>query len=111
RRMSLRGDVTLAADKIVVNSLKLEFDRNPVTGRFAYFYRSGNRPARLDTELNAPQFDFDAALDFGKALLAGSALDRPREISLVTDIGHAPFAGSEASHLSARSKFGVNGLH
>ena len=110
RPMSLRGDVTLAADKIVVNSLKLEFDRKPVTGRFAYFYRSGNRPARLDTELNAPQFDFDAALDFGKALLAGSALDRPREISLVTDIGHATFAGSEASDLSARIKFDANGL-
>ena len=81
--MSLRGDVTLAGDKIAIEDLKAEFDRKPVTGRFAYFFPSGKRPARLDAELKAPQFDIDAALDFGKALLAGSAVgaaarDEPR---------------------------------
>jgi uncharacterized protein involved in outer membrane biogenesis len=110
RPMSLRGDVTLADDKIAVDSLKLEFNRKPLTGRFAYFFRSGKRPARLDTELSAPQFDFDAALDLGKALLAGSALDRPREISLAADFGRANFAGIEASDLRARLKADANGL-
>ena len=108
--MSLRGEVTLASDKIAVEGLKAEFDRKPVTGRLAYFFRSGKRPARLDAELKAPQFDIDAALDFGKALLAGSALERPREMSLAADIGRATFAGIEARDARARIRVDANGL-
>src|SRR5262249_59909152 len=73
-------------------------------------FRSGNRPPRLDAQLSAQQFDFDAALDFGKALLAGSAIDRPGEISLVADVGRATFAGNEAGDLHARIKADSNGL-
>ena len=59
------------------NGLKLEFNRKPLTGRLAYLFRSGMRPARLDAEIRRAQFDIDAALDFGKALLAGSAWSGP----------------------------------
>ena len=110
RPMSLRGDVTFAAEKVAVERLKLEFNRKPLTGRIAYFFRSGNRPARLDAELSAQQFDFDSALDFGKALLGGSTLERPREISLVADVGRATFGGIEANDLRARVKADANGL-
>jgi uncharacterized protein involved in outer membrane biogenesis len=110
RPMSLSGDVAIAADRIAVDGLKLEFNRRPLTGRFAYFFRSGDRSPRLDAQLSAQQFDFDAALDFGKALLAGSAIDRPDEISLVADVGRATFAGNEAGDLHARIKADVNGL-
>lgn len=108
--MSLRGDVTLAGDKIAVEDLKAEFDRKPLIGRFAYFFPSGKRPARLDAELKAPQFDIDAALAFGKALLAGSAVEQPREMSLAADIGRATFAGIEARDVRARIKVDANGL-
>ncbi len=108
--MSLRGDVTLAGDKIAVEGLKAEFDRKPVTGRLAYFFPTGTRPARLDAELKAPQFDIDAALDFGKALLAGSALERPREMSIAVDIDRATLAGLEARDARARIKVDANGL-
>lgn len=110
RPMSLSGQVTTGADRVAVEGLRLEFNRRPLTGRFAYFFRSGNRPPRLDAQLSAQQFDFDAALDFGKALLAGSAIDRPGEISLVADIGRATFAGNEAGDLHARIKADSNGL-
>ncbi|HET9175859.1 MAG TPA: AsmA-like C-terminal region-containing protein, partial [Pseudolabrys sp.] len=110
RPMSLSGEVAIAADRIAVDGLKLEFNRKPLTGRFAYFLRSGDRPPRLEAQLSAQQFDFDAALDFGKALLAGSAIDRPGEISLVADVGRATFAGNEAGDLHARIKADSNGL-
>jgi len=110
RPTRLRGNVTLAGDKVAVEGLKAEFDRNPVTGRFAYFFPSGKRPARLDAELKAPQFDIDTALDFGKALLAGSALERPREISITVDIDRATLVGIEARDAHARVKIDPNGL-
>ena len=56
--MSLRGDLALSLEKIAVDRLSLEFNRQPLTGRFAYFLPSGNRPARVDAELTANQFDF-----------------------------------------------------
>src|SRR5262249_6263501 len=93
-----------------IDGLKLEFDRKPLSGRFAYFFRSGNQPARLDTEVSAPQVDLDAALDFGNSLLARSVLDRPREIRLAADIGRANFAGLEANDMHARIKVDADGL-
>ena len=110
RPMNLRGYVTLAGDKIAIEDLKAEFDRKSVTGRFAYFFPSGKRPARLDAELKAPQFDIDAALVFGKALLTGSAVEQPREMSLTADIGRATFAGIEVRDAHARIKVDDNGL-
>ena len=110
RPMSLRGDLILSSEKIAVDRLNLEFNRQPLTGRFAYFLPSGNRPARIDAELKANQFDLDSAFDFGKALLAGSALDRPREINLKADIGRATFAGIEASDAHALMKVDGDGL-
>lgn len=110
RPMSLRGDLALSSEKIAVDRLNLEFNRQPLTGRFAYFLPSGNRPARIDAELKTNQFDVDSALDFGKALLAGSALDRPREINLKADIGRATFAGIEASDAHALMKVDGDGL-
>jgi uncharacterized protein involved in outer membrane biogenesis len=110
RPMSLRGDLALSSEKIAVDRLSLEFNRQPLTGRFAYFLPSGNRPARVDAELTANQFDFDSALEFSKALLAGSVLDRPREISLKADIGRTTFAGIEANDAHALIKVDGDGL-
>ncbi|MFZ0103315.1 MAG: hypothetical protein WAL49_13600, partial [Pseudolabrys sp.] len=110
RPMSLRGDVTLASDRIAVEGLRAEIDRRPLTGRLAYLFRSGTRPARLDAEIKAPQFDIDAAVAFGKALLAGSAMERPGEISLAADIERATFAGIEARDARVRLRVDASGL-
>ena len=110
RPMSLRGDLALSPEKIAIDRLNLEFNRKPLNGRFAYFLASANRPAKLDAELKAAQFDVDAALDFGKTLLAGSVLDLPREISLEADIGRATFAGIEVADARALIKMDGDGL-
>jgi large subunit ribosomal protein L24 len=110
RPFSLRGDVTLASDKIAIEQVKVELDRKPAAGRLAYRFAAGATPARLDAELTADQFDVDAALDFWRAMLAGSALTRPGEMTLAANIGRATFAGVEARNVGARVKMDGAGL-
>jgi uncharacterized protein involved in outer membrane biogenesis len=110
RPLSLRGDLSLASGKILVDQLKVEFERKPVTGRLAYFLPDGKQPARLEAELKAREIDIDAALDFGRALLAGSALERPREMTLAADIGRATLAGIDARDAHVRLKVDGDGL-
>ncbi|HET8545896.1 MAG TPA: AsmA family protein [Pseudolabrys sp.] len=110
RPLSLHGDVTLASDRIAVEQLKAEFDRRPVTGRLGYTLASAERPAKLDAELKAPQLDIDAALGFGRALLAGSMLERPREMTLVIEIGRALFSGIDAGNARVHMHVDPDGL-
>jgi large subunit ribosomal protein L24 len=110
RPFSLRGDVTLASDKVAIDQLKVELDRKPATGRLAYRFAAAGTPARLDAALTAAQLDIDAALDFGRAMLAGSALVRPGEMTLAADIGRATFAGIDARDLTARLTIDGAGL-
>ncbi len=110
RPLSLRGDVTLGSDRIAVDRLKAAFDRKTITGRLAYVFASGNRPAKLDAALNAPELDIDAALGFGNALLAGSNIERPHDMTIAADIGRATIAGFDARETSARLQVDGNGL-
>jgi len=110
RPLSLRGDLTLASEKIAVDRLAAEIDAKSLSGRFAYFFAAGSRPARLDAALKAPDLDLDAALGFGKALLAGSTVARPHDMNIAADIGRATIAGVTARELSARLKVDAGGL-
>lgn len=110
RPLRLRGDVTLASDKFAVEHLKADFDRKTIAGRLVYNFAAGNRSAKLDAELNAPELDIDAALGFGNALLAGSSIERPHDMTIAADIGRAIIAGIVARNASARLKVDAGGL-
>jgi len=110
RPLTLRGDVTLGSDKIAVERLQVAFDRKTVTGRLAYVFASGTRAAKLDAALNAPELDIDAALGFANALLAGSHIERPHDMTIAVDIGRATIAGLVARDASARVKVDGNGV-
>lgn len=110
RPLSLRGEVTLASEKVAVERLKAEFERKTVAGRMAYVFAAGNRVAKLDAELNAPELDIDAALAFGNALLAGSKIERPHDMTIAADIGRATVGGFVARNASARLKVDGGGL-
>ncbi|HEY5166806.1 MAG TPA: AsmA-like C-terminal region-containing protein [Pseudolabrys sp.] len=110
RPLSLRGEVTLGSEKVAVERLKAEFDRKTIAGRLAYVFAAGTLPAQLDAELNAPELDIDAALGFGKALLAGSNIERPHDMTIAADIGRAIGAGFVARNASARLKVDADGL-
>ncbi len=108
--LSLRGDVTLGSAKIAVERLKATFDRKTISGQMAYVFASGNSPSKLDATVNAPELDIDAALGFGKALLAGSSIERPHDMTIAADIGRATVGGFVARDASARLKFDAGGL-
>ena len=110
RPLRLRGDVTLASDRIAAERLNAVFDGKTVTGRLAYVFASGSRTAKLDAALNAPELDIDAALGFGNALIAGSAIERPHDMTIAFDIGRASIAGFVARDASARLKVDAGGL-
>lgn len=110
RPMSLRGDLMLASDRIAVERLTAEFDRKPIAGNLAYVFAAGARVARLDVALTAPDLDIDAALAFGKALLAGSGIERPHDMAIAADIGHATIAGLDARDATVRLKVDARGF-
>ncbi len=106
RPLQVRGDVTMSNEKLAITRLTAEFERKPLSGRLLYAFAAGNRPARLEAELAAPELDIDAALAFGKALLAGSNLQRPQDMAIKADIGRASFAGIDARNASAQIESG-----
>ena len=108
--ISIRGDVTVGSEKIAIENLKAEFDRKVVSGRFAYAFATRQAQAKLDATLNAPELDLDATLGFGMALLSGSSLERPRDMTIAVDIGRASVGGFTGSNASARLKVDGNGL-
>ena len=104
RSLRLRGDVTLGVEQIALDRLTAEFAGRTIAGRFAYVFAAGTHPSRVDAALNAPELDLDALLGFGRAVLAGSQLERPHDMAVTADIGHATIAGLEGRNLSARVK-------
>jgi large subunit ribosomal protein L24 len=110
RPWQVRGDVTLAADRIVVEQLRTEFDRRIIEGRLAYFWPVADRPARLDADLRAGEIDFDAVLSFADGALSGIGLEPPRDIALTLQVGKARIAGFEARNSSARVKLDADGI-
>jgi large subunit ribosomal protein L24 len=110
RPLNLRGNVTVASDRIAVEDLKADFDRKPITGRLAYIFASGKGLAKLDAELKAPQLDIDAAIGFGRALFAGSNFERPREMAVSIDIGRVAFSGIDARDANIHFNVDAGGL-
>jgi large subunit ribosomal protein L24 len=110
RSLRLRGDITLGSEKIAVEHLNAAFDREAISGRFAYTFAAAGKGARLEAALNAPELDIDAATGFANAILAGSAAERPSEADVAIDIDRATTAGIEARKASARLRFDAGRL-
>jgi uncharacterized protein involved in outer membrane biogenesis len=104
RPLHLQGNVTLGSDKIAVDDLRAGFAGKTIQGHFAYVFAAAGHPSKFDAALHAPELDLDAALGFGQALLAGSALERPHDMAIDADIGRATIAGIEGHDISARVK-------
>ncbi|HEX3710142.1 MAG TPA: AsmA family protein [Pseudolabrys sp.] len=110
RPLNLRGVVTLASDKFAIEGLKAEFDGKTIAGRLVYAFAGSDHPTKLDAELNTPALDVDAALDFGKAILGGSDLERPNDMTIAAAIGRATMAGVAARDVNVRMKIDAGGL-
>ncbi|MEA3028081.1 MAG: hypothetical protein QOF91_3366 [Alphaproteobacteria bacterium] len=105
-----KGDVTLGADRIAVERLRTEIDRDVVAGSVSYAWPAGDRPARLEGGLRAAELDLDGVIGFGESALSGLKLERPGEVALAMDVDRAKIAGFDARNIAARLKLDAGGL-
>ncbi|HET7850187.1 MAG TPA: AsmA family protein [Pseudolabrys sp.] len=110
RPLHVRGDMVLGSEKIAVERLQANFDREAISGQLVYTFAAGKHPSRLNASLSAPELDLDAALGFSKALFAGSSIERPHDVTVALDIGHVTLGGIEARQATARLRVDANGL-
>lgn len=105
-----RGELTIDDSKISVERLSFEVDRKPVHGRLAYVHAAGNRKARLEAELKAPEADIDAIWALAAAALKDTKFDKPGEIILALDMDRARFVGLDAQRAHVKASFDAGGL-
>jgi large subunit ribosomal protein L24 len=99
--LHLRGDVSVATDRIAIDAMKAEIDGGAVTGRIAVAKKSADGGSHFDAELKADRLDLDAATAFVRAL-AGPQGEWPDEAQLSLDVGHAVAAGQQLGPLLAK---------
>jgi large subunit ribosomal protein L24 len=110
RALKAQGDVTLGSERLAVERLRAEFDRETVEGRVAYVFAAAGQPAKLDAELRASELDLDGAQSFLQAIAAGSAAERPQDIALTLDLARATISGVPARELHAKIRSDAAGI-
>ena len=99
--LSLRGEVSLAPDRVAIDAMQAEIDGGAVAGRIAVTTASAGGGSRFDAELKAEHLDLDAATAFARSL-AGPQAEWPDAAQLTLDIGRATSAGQELHPLMAK---------
>lgn len=99
--LRLRGDVSVAADRVALDAMKAEIDGGAVSGRIAFATQSANGGSRFDAELKADRLDLDAATAFARSL-AGPQGEWPDQAQVSLDIGHAISGGQDLHPLMAK---------
>ena len=99
--LRLRGDVSVASDRVVIEAMKAEIDGGAVEGRVAVSNQAASGGSRFDAELKAERLDLDAATAFARSL-AGPQAEWPDQAQLTLEIGRATLAGRELRPFSAK---------
>jgi large subunit ribosomal protein L24 len=102
--LRLRGDLTVAPDRVAIEAMKAELDGGVVEGRAAVSTAGGG--SRFDAELKAERLDLDAATALARSL-AGPQGEWPDEAQLTLDIGRAVSAGQELRPFLAKVGYGA----
>jgi AsmA family/AsmA-like C-terminal region len=110
RKLSARGDVTIAGDRVAVDGLNATLDQDNVQGHFAYTWPAADRPAIVEADLHATKLDLDALAAFAKSAVDENGFAPPRQGSLALDIGKATLAGVDARAVKAQVKFDSGAL-
>ncbi len=105
--LRLRGDVSLAGNRMAIEAMKAEIDGGAVEGRLALSNLPAGKGSRFEAELKTERLDLDAATAFTRSL-AGPQAEWPDEAQLSLDIGHASSAGQELRPLMAKLGYGPN---
>jgi uncharacterized protein involved in outer membrane biogenesis len=107
--LRLRGDVSVASDRMAIEAMKAEIDGGAVEGRLAVSKLPASGGSRLEAELKAERLDLDAATAFARSL-AGPQAEWPDEVQLSLDIGRAISAGQELRPLVAKLGYGPKSI-
>jgi uncharacterized protein involved in outer membrane biogenesis len=107
--LRLRGDVSVASDRMAIEAMKAEIDGGAVEGRLAVSKLPASGGSRLEAELKAERLDLDAATAFARSL-AGPQAEWPDEVQLSLDIGRAVSASQELRPLVAKFGYGPKSI-
>lgn len=99
--LRLRGNVSVAEDRLAIEAMTAEIDGGAVEGRVALSNLPTGAGSRLDAELKGERLDLDAAAAFVRSL-AGPQSEWPEEAKLSLDIGRATSAGQELRPFMAK---------
>jgi uncharacterized protein involved in outer membrane biogenesis len=105
--LRLRGDVSVAADRVAIDAMRAEIDGGAVEGRIAFSKQSASGGSRFDAELKADHLDLDAATALARSL-AGPQAEWPDQAFISLDIGRATSAGQELHPFMAKLGYGPN---
>ena len=103
--LTARGKVAVGSGRFALDELSAALDQENVEGRLAYTWAADDHPAALDGELHATKLNIDALVAFAKAAASDNALEVPRKVALVLNVGKATFAGVDVRAVDARLKF------
>src|SRR2546430_166522 len=92
--LRLRGDVSVASDRMAIEAMKAEIDGGAVEGRIAVSHQPPNSGSRLEAELKAERLELDAATALARSL-AGPPAGRAGEGPAALGIGPGTFGGHE----------------
>ena len=108
--MRLTSDVALTGERVAFDRLQAELDRMKIEGHLDYAWADGDRPAKLNAVLRAPELDFDRAQSLLLASFGDKPAAWPREGTLAIDIGRAAAAGFEARDVTVKMRRDSGGL-
>jgi uncharacterized protein involved in outer membrane biogenesis len=103
--LRLRGDVSVAADHVALESMKAEIDGGAVEGRIAVSNIPASGGSRFDAELKAERLDLDAATALARSL-AGPQAEWPEQALISLDIGRVTSAGQELHPFAVKLGYG-----
>jgi large subunit ribosomal protein L24 len=101
RPLRLRGDLSVAPDRVAIESLKAEMDGGAVEGRLAFANPQSGAATQFEAALKGERMDLDAAVALARSLTT-SAGGWPAEASISLDLGRAVWGGQELRPLTAK---------
>ncbi|EKS35798.1 AsmA family protein [Afipia clevelandensis] len=102
--LRLRGEATVAADRIGLDGMTAEINGGALDGRLALLTIDGGK-TRLEAALSAASFDVDAVSSL-VAVLAGPQATLPDEARIALDAGRAVIAGQEVKPAGLTLSYG-----
>ena len=102
--LNLRGDMTVAADRIALDGIKTDINGGALEGRLS-LSNAADGKSRFEAALTAARFDLDAASSLF-AMLTGPQVTWPDEVQISLDAASAVVAGQDVRPAAVSLSYG-----